>query len=101
MSRARLRRQIARRNAIINRDKAEYYSTVINEDSCDPKKIWQALQQVLNKGHEMTLPPNQSDKALDNQFASFSTQKIKRNILGIYHNRCTTHGFTPQPVTFP
>ena len=49
---------IARCNAIINKDKAEYYSTVINDNSCDPKELlWQVLQ-VLNEGHEMTLPPH-------------------------------------------
>ena len=78
LSRTRLYRQIAQCNAIINRDKAEYYSTVINDNSHDPKKLWQMLQQVLNKGSEMTLPPHQSDKSLANQFASFFTQKIKR-----------------------
>ena len=43
LSRDRLRREIARCNAIINRDKAEYYSTVINDNSHDPKKLWQVL----------------------------------------------------------
>ena len=78
LSRDRLRRQIAWCNAIINRDKAEYYSTVINDNSRDPKKLWQALRQVLNKGCKRNLPHHQSDKSLANQFASFFTQKNKR-----------------------
>ena len=103
LSRTRLHRQIAQCNAIINRDKAKYYSTVINDNSTDPKKLWQALRQVLNKGREMTLSPHQSDKSLANQFASFFTEKNQENpkyVLGIYHNCYITHGFTPQPVTF-
>ena len=42
------------------------------------KKLWQALRHVLNKGREMTLPPNQSDESMANQFAFFFTQQIKR-----------------------
>ena len=43
LSRIRLRSQIAQSNAIINRDKAECYSTVINDNIRDPKKLWQVL----------------------------------------------------------
>ena len=76
LSRSRLRRQIARCNAIINKDKAEYYSTIISDNSHDPKKLWHKLHHVLDKGQEMTLPPHQSEKS--NKFASFFHQKIKR-----------------------
>ena len=78
LSRCRLCKQIAWCNAIINRDKAEYYSTIISGNSHDPKKLWHALRHVLDKGHEMTLPPHQSEQSLANQFLSFFTQKIKR-----------------------
>ena len=37
LSRSRLRRHIAQRNAIINREKAEYYSVGINENSRNPQ----------------------------------------------------------------
>ena len=43
LSRTRLRRQIAQCNAIINKQKAEYYSTVISGKSHDPEKLWQVL----------------------------------------------------------
>ena len=85
LSRARLRRQIARCNAIINRDKAEYYSTVINNNRCDPKKLWQALRQVLNESRKMTLSPHQSDKSLANQFASFSLRKSRESEIHSWH----------------
>ena len=78
LSRSRLCRQIAQCNAIINRDKAEYYSTIISDNSHDPKKLWHTLRHVLDKGQEMTLPPHQSEKSLANKFASFFHQKIKR-----------------------
>ena len=78
LSRSRLRRQIARCNAIINSDKAEYYSTIISDNSRDRKKLWNTLRQVLNSGQESTLPPHQSEKSLANKFASFFHKKIKR-----------------------
>ena len=71
LSRSRLHRQIARCNAIINRDKAEYYNTMISDNSCDPKKLWHTLHHVFDKGQKMTLPPHQSEKSLANKFASF------------------------------
>ena len=78
LSRNRLCRQIARCNAIINRDKAEYYKTIISDNSHDPKKLWHTLRHVLDKGQEMILPPHQSEKSLANKFASFFHKKIKR-----------------------
>ena len=56
-------RQIAWCNAIINREKAEYYSTIISDNSHDPNKLWHTLRHVLDKGQEMTLPPHQSEKS--------------------------------------
>ena len=77
LSRRRLRRQIAWCNAIINIDKAEYYSTIISDNSHDPKKLWHTLRHVLDKGQEMTLPPHQSAKSLANKFAPLFHQKSK------------------------
>ena len=37
-SRSRFHRQTAQCNTILNKDKAEYYSTIINDNSHDPKK---------------------------------------------------------------
>ena len=74
LSRSRLCRQIAWCSAIINRDKAEYYSTIISDNSHDPKKLWHTLR---HKGQEMTLPPHKSEKSLANKFASFFHQKIR------------------------
>ena len=78
LSRSRLCRKIAQCNGIINRDKPEYYSTIISDNSHDPKNLWHALQHVLDEGQGMTLPPHQSEKSLANKFASFFNQKIKR-----------------------
>ena len=79
LSRRRLYRQIGWCNAIINRDKAEYNSTIINDNSDDPMKLWHVLRHVLNKGHEMTLPPHQSEKAV---FSSGCvSKKIKKVVV--------------------
>ena len=102
LSRHILRRQIAQCNATMNRDKAEYYSTVINDNSRDPNKLWQALPQVLNKGRKMTLAPHQSDKSLANQFASFSLKKSREFEKRSWHLPQPLHHarIYPQPVAF-
>ena len=79
LSRSRLRRQIARCNAIINRDKAEYYSTIISDNSYDPKKLRYTLCHVLDKDQETTFPPHQSEKSLANKFASFFIKKNQKD----------------------
>ena len=50
-----LHRQMSRCNAIVNM--AEYYSTVIIDNSNDPKnqKLWQMFRQVVDKGHKIVL----------------------------------------------
>ena len=58
-------------------------------NSHDPKKLWHAVQHVLDKGQEITLPPHQSEKSLANQFASFFNKKIKR-IRGMFTAAFTT-----------
>ena len=50
-----------------DRDKAEYYSTIISDNSHYPKKQWHVFQHVFDKGH------HQSEKSL----ASFLNQKSK------------------------
>ena len=76
LSRGRLCRQIAWCNKIINRDKAECYSTDKSDNSHDPRRLWQTLQHVLHKDHKIILLPHH--KSLANQFGSFFNQRIKR-----------------------
>ena len=101
LSRTRLHRQITWCNAVINRDKAEYYNPVINDNGRDPKKLWQALRQVLNKGCKMTVP--QTNPWLINLFSSLlkKNQEDLRYVFDIYHNCCTTHGLTPPTCLTP
>ena len=84
-----VRSVIARCNAIINRDKAEYYCTIISDNSHDPKKLWHTLHHVHDKGQETTIPPHQSEKSLANKFASFFIQKIK-SICDMFTSSSTT-----------
>ena len=72
-----LHRQIARCNSLVNKDKSNYYSKLISDNSQDPRKLWYVLQKNLGRVSDMTLPPHDSDKALANQFASYFHNKIK------------------------
>ena len=44
LNRARLRKQIARCNTLITRDKSNYYRNLISDNAHDSKKLWQVLR---------------------------------------------------------
>ena len=46
---ARLRKQIARCNSLVNKDKSNYYRNLVNENAQDSKKLWQLLCSALQK----------------------------------------------------
>ena len=77
LNRIRLHCQIARCNSLVNKDKSDYYSKLISDNSQDPRKLWHVLRKTLSRVSEVTLPPHKSDKALADQFASFFHNKIK------------------------
>ena len=78
LNRSRLHCQIARCNSLVNKDKSDYYSKLISDNSQDSRKLWHVLRKTLNRVSEVTLPPHESDKALADQFASFFYNKIKK-----------------------
>ena len=77
LCRPSLHRQIVRCYAIINRDTAEYYRTVINVNIRDLKKLWQVLPQVFGSGYMIILPPHQPENSWANQFAYLFNEKSK------------------------
>ena len=78
LNRSRLRRQIVRCNALVNKDKSDYYSKLISDNSHDSRKLWRELHKTLNKVSGATLPSHESKKSLADQFASFFSNKIKK-----------------------
>ena len=60
-----------------DKDKSDYYSKLISDNSQDPRKLWHVLRKTLSRVSEVTLPPYKSDKALADQFAPFFHNKIK------------------------
>ena len=78
LNRARLWKQIARCNSLANKDKATYYRALVNENSADPKKLWQVLRSALHRIPDKVLPSNSSQKKLADQFAAFFTNKIAK-----------------------
>ena len=73
----RLRRQMAQSNALVNKDKSDYYSKLISDNSHDSRKLWRELHKTLNKVSDATLPSHESQKSLADQFASYFFNKIK------------------------
>ena len=74
LNRSRLRHQIAQCNALVNKNKSDYYRKMISDNSRDSRK----LHKTLNKVSDATLPSHGSDKSLADQFASFFSNKIKK-----------------------
>ena len=71
-------RQIAQCTALVNKDKSDYYSKLISDNSHDSRKLWFELHKTLNRVSDATLPSHESEKSLADQFASFSSNKIKK-----------------------
>ena len=76
VTRARLRRQIAHCNHLINRDKCNFYKKVVIHHAQDSRRLWQELNKIMHRGNEWKFPPHQSDKLLADRFASFFNDKI-------------------------
>ena len=78
LNRSWLHRQIVRCNAHVNKDKSDYYSKLILDNSHDSGKLWGELHKTLSKVSDATLPSPESEKSLADQFASFFSNKIKK-----------------------
>ena len=78
LNRSRLHRQIALCNAHVNKDKSDYYSKLISDNSHDSQILLHELHKTLNRVSDATLPSHESEKSLADQFASFFSNKIKK-----------------------
>ena len=74
LNRSQLHCQIARCNALVNKDKSDYYSKLISDNSHDSQKLWHELHKTLNRVSDAILPSHKSEKSLTNQFSSFFEQ---------------------------
>ena len=77
-NRARLRKQIARCNTLISRDKSNYYRNLISDNAHDSKKVWQVLRSVLHSVPDKVLPSRASHIGLANLFVTFFSDKISK-----------------------
>ena len=97
-NRARLRKQIARCNAIITMDKTNYFRNLISDNAHDSKKLWQVLRSVLHSVPEKVLPSHASQTCLANRFVTFFSDKIRK----IRDSFTNTDSFTlPAPSDVP
>ena len=53
---ASLRRKINRCYHLLNKNKGQYYQDLVEENSGDGKRLWQALSKVLGRFQVSTLP---------------------------------------------
>ena len=52
-NRSQLHRKIARCNSLVNKDKSDYYSKLISDNSQDPRKLWHVLRKTLSRVSEL------------------------------------------------
>ena len=78
LNRSRLHHQIGRCNALVNKDKADYYNKLISDTSHDYRKLWCELHKTLNRDSDPTLPSHESEKSLGDQSASFFEQNLRK-----------------------
>ena len=78
-NRARLCKQIACCNSLVNKDKSNYFRNLVSDQ--DSKKLWQVLRSALHTNPESVQPSDDSHKCLANRFGPFSQTRLPR--LGI------------------
>ena len=97
-NRARLRKQIAHCNSLVNKDKSNYYRSLVNENAQDSKKLWQVLHSALHCDRESVLPSHQSKECLANHFVNYFSDKITK----IRDSFSSTDSFSlPAPSDLP
>ena len=97
-NRARLRKQIARCNSLVNKDKSNYYRSLVNENTQDSKKLWQVIRTILHSDRESVLPSHQSKECLANRFVTYFSEKITK----IRDSFSSTDSFSlPAPSDLP
>ena len=85
-------------NSLANKDKATYYRALVNENSDDPKKLWQVLRSTLHCIPDKVPPSHNSHKKLADHFAAFFTNKIAK----IRESFSSSSSFSlPSPVNPP
>ena len=90
---ARLRRQIAQCNSLVNKDKANYFRNSVRENANDSKKLWQVLRSALHSSPEAVLPSHESKKGLADWFVTFFNDKIAK----IRNSFSSSDSFTLRP----
>ena len=78
LNRSQLRHQNARCNALVNKDKSDYYGKLSSDNSHYNRKLCREIHKTLNNVSDATLPHHESEKLLADQFASFFSNKIKK-----------------------
>ena len=61
-NRARLHKQIAHCNSLVNKDKSNYHRNLVSENAHDLKKLWQVLRSALHSDPESVLPSHESQE---------------------------------------
>ena len=77
-----------------------YYSTLIEEQKCDPKKLFSNVSKLMNRHAPKQLPTTDDDEHLANKFADFFHAKISTISKDLGHMKATiTNDFSETSQT--
>ena len=77
-----------------------YYSTLIEEQKCDPKKLFSNVSKLMNRHAPKQLPTTDDDEHLANKFADFFHAKISTISKDLDHVKATiTNDFSETSQT--
>ena len=97
-NRARLHKQIAHCNSLVNKDKSNYHRNLVSENAHDLKKLWQVLRSALHSDPESVLPSHESQECLANCSVTFFSDKITK-IMDSFSS--TDSSRLPAPLDLP
>ena len=76
INRSRYRAAVNRYNFLLEQSRRRHYSTVIAENSGNPKALWNTFKKILHKTSTIILPDHISPTDLANTFGHFFSDKI-------------------------
>ena len=73
-------------NRLMTEGKSQYFSNLLDENSENPRRLWDSINNILHRTPAATLPESNNVKSLCEHFAKYFCDKI-RNIRANFSNQ--------------
>ena len=78
LERSRYTKQLHLCNRIMSKSKADYYKSLLSNNSANPRHMWNSVNKILHREKSKPLPDYTSLGTLCSSFSEFFTDKITR-----------------------